>query len=360
MEWKENWAETRQRLTDWWDRTGVVIGSWGAPSAGGPVHDPDFPKPEVTKPNEEFRDPDLRAALAHYSLASMRYPLDSFPVAAPDIGPGTLCLFLGCEPEFDPPNIWYKPCIDPADPEGHPPIRFDPTTQWWQYMERTLQRSVELGRGKYLVGCPDLIENIDTLAAMRDSQILLMDMIERAEWVEQKLAEINQAWFEAFERIYAIAAEPDGSSSFGAFRVWGPGKCAKLQSDASAMISPEMFERFVVPMLTEQCRYLDHSLYHLDGTQAMVHLDLLLEIEELDAIEWTPQSGIERGDHPRWYPMYRKIVEAGKSVQIMGATPETLRDIFDAVGTNGLYFLTGLGDEERTAEFARVRQEFTG
>ena len=39
----------------------------------------------------------------------------------------------------------------------------------------------------------------------------------------------------------------------------------------------------------EQCRWLDHSLYHLDGTQALHQLPALLAIEELDAIEWTPQ-----------------------------------------------------------------------
>ncbi|MFW5802540.1 MAG: hypothetical protein ACOCWJ_01360 [Verrucomicrobiota bacterium] len=360
MQWKDNWEETQNHFIDWWARKGVVLGTWGAQPAGSPIHEPNMQKPQVSKPHEQFFDPDLRARLAHYSLACMRYPLDCLPLTAPDVGPGTLGLFLGCEAEFDEKNIWYKPCIDPDNPEDHPEIRFNPDTFWWNYTERTLRRSIELGRGKYLVGCPDLIENIDTLAAMRESQLLLFDMIERPEWVDQKLQEINTAWIEAFQRIYDITHEPDGSSSFGAFRIWGPGKTAKLQSDASAMISPEMFERFVAPMLTEQCQYLDHSIYHLDGTQAMVHLDLLLEIEELDAIEWTPQAGIEGGCDPRWYPLYRQIIEGGKSVQVMGGNPSEVRDLLNAVGTNGLYIFAGMHNDETVEELRRIRKQFTG
>lgn len=87
--------------------------------------------------------------------------------------------------------------------------------------------------------------------------------------------EITAVWFEAYQRIYDIIRLDDGSSTFGAFRLWGPGRTAKLQCDASAMFSPAMFRRFVAPSLTKQCEWLDHSLYHLDGTQALVQPDTL-------------------------------------------------------------------------------------
>ena len=142
-----------------------------------------------------------------------------------------------------------------------------------------MRRCAELARGKYLVGCPDLIENMDVLSSLRGAQTLLFDLVERPEWVERKIWEINEVWFAAYQRIYDLIKLADGSSAFGAFYIWGPGKVAKVQCDASAMISPKMYRRFVVPALTAQCEWLDHSLYHLDGTQAMVHLDALLEIE---------------------------------------------------------------------------------
>ena len=45
----------------------------------------------------------------------------------------------------------------------------------------------------------------------------------------------------------------------------------------------DMFRRFVVPALTEQCEWLDNSMYHLDGTQCIDKLDPLLAIEALAA-----------------------------------------------------------------------------
>lgn len=102
-----------------------------------------------------------------------------------------------------------------------------------------------------------------------------------------------------------------------------------------------MFREFVVPCISEQCRWLDNSLYHLDGTQAMCHLDALLEIEELDAIEWTPQAGIEPGPHPRWHEMYKKIIDAGKSVQIIPVGPDELKPLLNKIGRDGIYIMPG-------------------
>lgn len=191
---------------------------------------------------------------------------------------------------------------------------------------------------------------MDVLASLRGAQTLLFDLSERPEWVEEKIREINEVWFAAYDRIYEIIKLDDGSSAFGAFYLWGPGKTAKLQCDTSAMFSPKMYRRFVVPALTEQCTWLDHSLYHLDGTQAMLHLDALLGIESLDAIEWTPQAGIETGGHKRWHDLYRRILAAGKSVQVVNVEPDELVPLLDAIGTKGVYVLSQFNDEREVEQ----------
>jgi hypothetical protein len=102
----------------------------------------------------------------------------------------------------------------------------------------------------------------------------------------------------------------------------------------------------VLPALTAQCEWLDHSMYHLDGTQAMVHLDALLSIEALDAIEWTPQDGLEGGGHPRWYDLYRRILAGGKSLQVVGATQQEIPSLLDAIGDKGVYILTSFANDQ--------------
>jgi hypothetical protein len=120
----------------------------------------------------------------------------------------------------------------------------------------------------------------------------------------------------------------------------------------SAMFSPEMFGEFAVPGLTEQCEWLDHSLYHLDGTQALCHLDQLLGIDGLDAVEWTPQAGIETGGSPRWYDLYRRILTAGKSVQAVNVEPGEILPLLDAIGGRGVYLITQFGSEREAEEMA--------
>jgi hypothetical protein len=123
------------------------------------------------------------------------------------------------------------------------------------------------------------------------------------------------------------------------------------------MFSPTMFEEIVVPTLTKQCEWLDHPMYHLDGTQAICHLDNLLAIGPLDAIEWTPQAGIEGGGSPRWYDLYLRILDAGKSVQAVGVRPEEVIPLLDAIGGKGIYILTDFHNEREAGKLlAQVEQ----
>jgi hypothetical protein len=192
---------------------------------------------------------------------------------------------------------------------------------------------------------PDLIENLDILAALRGPQALMADLLDRPGWVKARIEELNPIYFAVFDAIFARILDEWGGNVFSAFCLWGPGKTAKLQCDASAMFSPAMFNRLVAPSLDEQCHWLDYSLYHLDGTQALCHLERLLALEALDAIEWTPQDGLPGGGDPRWFPLYRRILAAGKSVQAVGVAYDEVIPLLDAVGPRGLFIITEAPDE---------------
>lgn len=357
--WKSNWDETKQHFIDWWQHDGLVLGGWGAPKSDGKVHEETVPLPRPESIRDHYSNGELRARRNHRRLARQDFPADVLPVSDAHIAAGDLALLLGCEPGFSEETVWFNPVFhqDP-EPEKLPPLAFSEANPWWQVIEQTITIAADLGRGKYLVGCPDLVENIDILAALREGQNLMRDMIDRPEWVEQKVQEINRVWFDVYQRIYDIIKLDDGSSVFGPFRVWGPGKTAKLQCDASAMFSPEMFERFVTPSLTEQCAWLDFSMYHLDGTQAICHLDNLLNIAPLDAIEWTPQAGIENGGHPRWYDLYRRILEGGKSVQVVGAAKDEIAPLLDAIGTKGVYIMAGITNAKEAEEIISIVETY--
>jgi hypothetical protein len=124
------------------------------------------------------------------------------------------------------------------------------------------------------------------------------------------------------------------------------------------MFSPAMFKHFVVPALAEQCAWLDHSMFHLDGHQCIPHLDLLLDMEPLDAIEWTPDPQVPPGGSPEWYPMYRKILEAGKSVQAINVKPEEVLPLLDAVGGKGMYIMTSFSSEAEAEALVKAVEPY--
>lgn len=211
--------------------------------------------------------------------------------------------------------------------------------RWWKVHLALIEAGLKHAGGNYLVGMPDLIENIDTLAQLRGPGALLFDLIEKPAWVHQHLAELNEIYFEAFSRIYSLIKDDTGGNAFAAFQIWGPGKTAKIQCDFSAMISPTMFRTFVQPYLEQQCQWLDFSLYHLDGTNALQHVDNLLSIDALNAIEWTPQAGKPGGGSPEWFDLYHRIKAGGKSLQAIGVAPDEVIPLLDAVGPKGTMIL---------------------
>ncbi len=357
MGWKPSWPATRQHVLDWWDHRGLMVGCWTPPEVLPPRVD--APRPPPADPATDATDAERRAQINHACCARQWTGLDFLPMSRTDLGPGSLATLLGCEPSFGPDTIWFEACWEHlSEPERQPRLSFDPNHHWWQTQEAILRACRQRAGDHYAVTIPDLVEGLDILASLRGSQTVMVDLVERPEWVLDKLAEINQVWFEVHERCHGICRMSDGWTIFGAFMVPSPGRVAKLQCDASAMFSPRMFRRFAVPFLSEQCAWLDHSLYHLDGSQALCHLDQLLAIADLDAIEWTPDPKVPGGGDPCWYDLYRRIKAAGKSVQAVGIRTEQIAPLLDAVGPEGMYLVANAHDLATCENIERIVKRY--
>ncbi len=111
-----------------------------------------------------------------------------------------------------------------------------------------------------------------------------------------------------------------------------------------------MFDDIFLPGIIEECRYFQRSLYHLDGPGALHHLDSLLEIKELDAIQWVPGSGNE--GYERWVNVYQKIQKAGKSLQLVSICLDELPIVFETLNPEGVWFshINGIENKEVAQE----------
>ena len=163
---------------------------------------------------------------------------------------------------------------------------------------------------------PDLMENIDTLASLRGAQNTLYDLLDDSETVGERINEVTDLYYDYYNKFYDIIKDSEGGNAYTVFQIWGPGRTVKLQCDFSAMMAPDEFRQYIQPSLDEQSRKADQVLYHLDGPDAIKHMDALMEIEGIDALQWTSGDAGPDGTLPDWDVIYDKAILAGKSIWV--------------------------------------------
>ncbi len=132
-----------------------------------------------------------------------------------------------------------------------------------------------------------------------------------------------------------------------AFNAWGPGRTAKVQCDFSAMISPDMYAEFVLPHIQRQCQRLDYTVYHLEGSDALHHIDAVLSIPELDSLQWEPGAGHPHtGDKVWWDKVWKKVYAAGKSAFLHGVPVDDIEGFVNEFGQDGTLIITDSHTED--------------
>ena len=268
---------------------------------------------------------------------------EAYPSISLDLGPGSMALYLGGEPGFAEDTIWFREFMD--DCEQFDTIHYDEKNKWWNIQQEMLKKAVSLAKEDFYVNIPDIVENLDILSALRGPQELCYDILDKPDCIRRGVEKIDDLYFNYFDRCRDIVKADDNTNSYTAFNILGYGRTAKIQCDFCALISPDMFREYVQLSLRRQCCQLDHSVYHLDGPDAIKHLDALMEIEELDALQWTCGAGQPDGACEKWYPIYDKVRSAGKGLWIMmnDGGPEDwengMKRLVDRYGKRGMYFL---------------------
>lgn len=361
MRFKENWAETQRRFTAWWngdkiDRPMLNI----IAKRVKPIESLEPVQP-AANPMDFHLDVERLVKEMRNTCRTHAFMAESFPYLNINIGPGSMATYLGSEPNFSWDTVWYTECI--RDVKQYNEITFNPRNYWWVHHQELIIKARRLSNYDFLIAIPDIVENIDILSAMRGPQELCFDMIDEPDLVKSCIGRIDDLYFKYYNAIYDIIKLPDSSSCYTAFSIWGPGKTAKVQCDFSALISPSQFRKFVIPSLRAQCRRLDNSLYHLDGPDAVKHVDALMEIDELNALQWTPGAGKPDGAWKEWYPIYEKVREAGKSLWISisdGTVEDWIRGadgVVKAFGSQGLYFLFPVMEEEEAQRLITTAED---
>lgn len=292
---------------------------------------------------DKYQSPQRIVDRYRYFCETHAFLGESFPNLNIDFGPGSLASYLGSEIGFKEDTVWFNKCLDSWD--GVPKLTFDPENKWFKKHIQLAKDCQALAGDDFYVDMPDLMENIDVLASLRGAQDILFDLLDEPEMIGERIQEVTDIYYEYYDRFYDIIKDEEGGNAYTVFQIWGPGRTVKLQCDFSAMMSPEDFRKYIQPSLRTQSENVDHVLYHLDGPAAIKHMDALMEIDGIDALQWTSGDAGPDGTLPDWDVIYDKAIAAGKSIWVKvysGEFEDWIRNVDRIVkkyGSHSLFLL---------------------
>ncbi len=270
---------------------------------------------------------------------SYDYLWEAIPCLFPYFGTAGIAEYAGCKPHYTPRTTWFEPCLPEPD-AGEISFR---NMEGFERQKAAIARLVTLSRKDYAVTVTDNCGIADALAAMRGAQEFLMDMMTEEEFVLEGIRKLLPIYKETQEELFSLVKENNEGSILSWMHLWAPQRCAQMQCDLSVMISPAMYEKFILPELNELTEFLDYPVYHFDGQEQIRHLDLLLSLKKLRAIQWTPVAGQPKTS--TFIPELQKIQKAGKNLILFPQTNE-LELLLDNLSCRGLQMVVYGGNME--------------
>ena len=277
--------------------------------------------------------------------------LKHFPVFWPNLGPEVYTAFHGSELEYMEVTSYSVPLI--KSPEDIKLIRFDKHNQYFMKIEELTRLALEKCKGRFMVGYTDLHPGMDCVAAWIDPQELCIELLIDPDRVKQLIGLSTRHFQEVFDYFDDLLKAHNqlsvtwmGIPSFGKMHI--------PSSDFSAMISTELYLEFIHPITIEEVKPMTHNVYHVDGKGVARHIDHILDIKEINAIQWVQGMG---DDTPimQWIPFIKKIQAAGKSL-LLDIQLNELEDFISAVNPEGIMLCIAADEKDQPDIIKRIEK----
>lgn len=296
---------------------------------------------------ERWFDSEFQVNTYLKSIEGRRYHGETFPVFWPNLGPEIYAAFYGSELEYGEVTSWSKPLVQNwADAAK---LKLDMANPYMAKLDEMTRLALERCPGKALVGYTDMHPGIDCVAAWRDPAQLAIDLIEEPDQVKALI----QIAINDFETIYnhfddTLKAHHQLSVSWMGIPTFG--RMHIPSADFSSLISSRHFEEFCLPILQREVRTMTHNIFHIDGKRIARHLDLILSVPEVHALQWVQGVG---SDQPimQWVPLIKQM-QARRPV-IVDLHKSELDDFMAAVDPEGIFLWIGTANEEEELELLR-------
>jgi len=327
MKYKPDWAEARERLTALWNHETLDRPCIAVIAPNGKK----TPAPELPANLEDIWlniEWVKKAYLA--KLENTWWGGEAIPSYL-TMGGWVLC--LGGTPKFAQDTIWFEHVN--IDFNGPSPFYYKDGDPWVEKYMALYNVIVEMaGKDDFLVGKPSNLPANDLFSMFMGTEEFLFSLIDHPEWMRNAIIKGAQEQLKLCRKIEKNICEKHdfwyGHGGWMCF--WAPQPFTSTQSDVSCMLSPEMFEEFIMPEMDTLGQAYGALWYHLDGGNARQHLPRLLSLPYLKVLQYVP-APCEPANGPEHLDFYRTIQAAGKIVHI-GVPKENVLPLVKSLDTS--------------------------
>lgn len=326
-----------------------------------PINDGKEHKIRSPKSLEEYwLDTDYRVERAEHVANAVFHGQDAIQREFVNLGPGVQAALLGAPYELSWDSVWFdrKPPI--KDFENPITLKTNTEHELYKVIDDQTRALCKNSKGRYAVSVTDIGGTLDVLFSLR-GQDLLMDMLEYPDEVLSAINQIDDEFIKYYNHLNSII-EPYNIGHTAWIPLVHDKPWYPIQCDLSVMISPAMFEEFVLPSLDKASKALGQAVYHLDGPEQINHLDMILSLEKVHAIQWVPLPDLKQPDGSFVYNfasaqsigVFKRILAAGKKLYIMGIPANQVEKVFNEIGSDGVFMHTDCGNFNEATELIEL------
>lgn len=328
-----NLAASEARFEAWWtggrlDRPPVSL--WVEHA-----HAPAGPRSHHHSLHDRWMDVGFQVASALHRLEHNPCYGDTLPSWFPNVGPDLVSTLFGAELIFGDNTSWCQHTVhETADWDRFAATKPDFNNPYWRAIEDMITLAAERFGGRFIIAMPDLHGSFDILSGVRGPENLCLDIYDEPERVRAASLQASRVYVEAFRRLHQRLTSLDQpSTTWCNYLHSGPAYVPSC--DFWCLVSREIGQDLIRPTIELEMSPLERSIFHLDGPQALHHLDLVLDLPKLNAVQWVFGAG--HGPAQRWLHIYRQIRAAGKAIQVIAEDAEDALTVLEEIGPEGMW-----------------------
>ena len=214
---------------------------------------------------------------------------------------------------------------------------------WFSIYLDFIDRLVNSSNGHYPVSHGSLLGPLDLAVSLRGHEQTAVDFMLEPEKALDLLMRLGEFFTGITKAAWDRIPLFHGGHYDAQYQLWAPGSIVRLQEDAVAVISPDLYKSYISKVDKLVASNFDSSFMHLHATSMFI-LHHILENEHLRCFEINNDVG--GPPLKEMLPYFKMVQQADRPLIIRGSfTEDELKLLTDSLDAAGLYLYIMVSDK---------------